>query len=82
MHCFHGIYPPQLQLNPGSQRHKVVYMDSHVEAVAHHAPEVPGGLVAKLQTTLNDRCIYGPLVGLALSRVHISFPTSLMAVQI
>jgi hypothetical protein len=65
-HGFHGIYPPQLQLSPGSQGHKVVYMDLHVEAVAHPAPEVPGGLVAELQTTLYDKCLHGPLVGLGI----------------
>jgi hypothetical protein len=55
-HGIHGIYPPQLQLSPGRQGRKVVNMEIHVEAVANPAPEVPGGLVAELQTTLYDKC--------------------------
>jgi hypothetical protein len=72
-HGFHGIYPPQLQLTPGSKGRKVVYMDLHLEALAIPAPELSGAPFASIETTLYDKCIHGPLVGLSIVKYpHIT----------
>jgi hypothetical protein len=70
---FKGLYPPELQLSPGSQGLKVVYMDMYLEALATPAKGQLGSFVATIETTLYDKCIHGPLAGLGIIKYpHIT----------